>query len=161
MKEKTTSKHAATTNKIDKWVREQKNFQLLTSDMVHVLGGLYLVSVAELLELMLTTPLNSRSAVYLGKSLISHMHLLESRVFTVNRVITDPKPRLVALQNKIQGVAIETVGAGDHFHKVDARIRRLKKIVRSVIASLPHTLLVSRKDDLVVYVTSRKKTLEK
>ena len=51
---------------------------------------------------------------------------------------------------------IDIVGAGDHLHKVDARIRRLKEMMRCVIDDLPYSLPVLRRDDLVIYVTSRK-----
>ena len=71
-------------------------------------------------------------------------------------MFTDPEAGLVAIQNKILGETVEPAGAEDHLHKVDIRIRRLKEMMRCVIASLPYSLPVSRRDDLVAYVTSRK-----
>ena len=56
---------------------------------------------------------------------------------------------------------IDIVGAGDHLHKVDARIRRLKEMMRCVIDDLPYSLPVLKRYDLVIYVTSRKNSRKK
>ena len=50
-------------------------------------------------------------------------------------------------------IELDIVGAGDHLNKVDARIRRLKELMRCVIAGLPYSLPKARCDDLVSYAT--------
>jgi hypothetical protein len=47
------------------------------------------------------------------------------------------------------------VGAGDHLDKVDTRIRRLKELMRLVIADLPYHLPKDRVKDLVTYAVAR------
>ena len=63
---------------------------------------------------------------------------------------------MLVLRGKIPGVNIDPVGAGDHLNKVDARIRRLKEIMRCVIAAFPYKLPLKRRNDLVTYATRRK-----
>ena len=74
----------------------------------------------------------------------------------MNRIITYPEKGLLALRGEIPGVDIDTVGAVDHLSKVDARIRRLKEIMRCVIADPPYELPIKRRDDLVIYASKRK-----
>jgi hypothetical protein len=52
-------------------------------------------------------------------------------------------------------VEINPAGAGDHLHKVDAKIRRIKESARSIIAGLPYKLPKNRVKDLVSFVVNR------
>ena len=114
---KATNKKSSTTNHIDEGLKEQRKKQLLTSDVMFALGGKYLVSVIEPLELTITVPVKSRKIEALGKALMSQIHLLGTRGFSVTWVITDLEGGLVALKDKIPGVVIDVVGAGDHLQK--------------------------------------------
>ena len=120
------------------------------------MGGTYVVSVAHPLELTITIPAKSRNMEHLGEAIMAQVKMLQLRGFTVDRLMVDPERYLLALENKIPGLFIDPVGAGDHLHKVDARIRRLKDIMRTVIADLPYSLLLNRIDDLVIYATKCK-----
>jgi len=48
--------------------------------------------------------------------------------------------RTVILFGAYPGVEIDPSGAGDHLDKIDIRIRRLKELMRCMIADLPYTL---------------------
>ena len=137
MRGKAVDKLARTTNQIDEGTKEQRKVQFFTSDIMYVMGGKYLISVAEPLELTVTVAVKSRSEEHLGQTVTSQIKILDSRGFSVNRIITNPEKGLLALRGKIPGVNIDPVGAGDHLNKVDARIRRLKEIMRCVIAEFP------------------------
>ena len=93
-----------------------------------------------------------------GKAMIGHINLLENREFSCNKVIVDPEKGLVGLVNKIPGVEIDVVGAGDHLPLVDIQIRRLKEMCRAIVSGLPFTLPRNRIDDIVVYSVNRKNT---
>jgi hypothetical protein len=73
-------------------------------------------------------------------------------------VIVDPLKALKNLEGSIPGVAIDATGAGDHLPKVDAKIRRLKEIARSILAGLPYSLPRNRVKDLVTYAVNRMNT---
>ena len=57
---KATKIKSTTTNRIDEGLKEQRKKQLLTSDIMCVLGGRYLVSVAEPLELTITNSVKTK-----------------------------------------------------------------------------------------------------
>ena len=69
--------------------------------------------------------------------------------------MVDPQRSLVALQGKFPGITIDVSGAGDHLPKVDAKIRRVKELYRSVKAGLPYELPKARARDLMTYSVSR------
>jgi len=70
--------------------------------------------------------------------------------------MADPQKALAALEGAYPGVEIDTAGAGDHLDKIDAKIRRIKEMMRSIIAGLPYSLPDARIKDLATYVVSRK-----
>jgi hypothetical protein len=90
----------------------------------------------------------------LGSCLQKQINLLRSKGFEARRVLVDPHKSLVGLAGSFPGTTIDTVGAGDHLDKVDAKIRRVKETIRSVIAGLPYRLPRARMKDLVTYVVS-------
>ena len=79
MRGKAVDKMARTTKQIDEGTREQKKVQLLTSDIMYAMGGKYLVSMVEPMELMGTVAVTSRSEEHLGRVVTSQIKLLDSR----------------------------------------------------------------------------------
>jgi hypothetical protein len=61
----------------------------------------------------------------------------------------------MALQGAYPGVHIDPARAGDHLDKIDTKIRRLKELMRCVVADLPYSLPRDRVKDLVTYGVSR------
>ena len=68
----------------------------------------------------------------------------------------DPQNALAALERAYPGIEIDTAGAGDHLDKIDAKIRRIKEMMRPIIAGLPYSLPDARIKDFATYVVSRK-----
>ena len=69
--------------------------------------------------------------------------------------MVDPQRALAALEGKFLGTVIDVSGAGDHLHKVDAKMRRIKEMYRCVKSDLPYDLPKKRVRDLMTYVVSR------
>jgi len=67
----------------------------------------------------------------------------------------DPHKALAALQGFFPGTEVDVSGAGDHLDKVETKIRRIKELMRSVIAGLPYKLPKKRLKDLVTYAVCR------
>jgi len=53
---------------------------------------------------------------------------------------------------------VNCTGAGDHVPKLDARIRRLKKLIRSVVSGLSFKVPENLVQDLVLYAVNRMNT---
>ena len=94
----------------------------MVSDTMYWIGRTYLVSIAILLYLLISIPTRTKTSIQ-GKAMMGHIHLLENRGFPCNKVIVDPERGLVGLANKIHGVEIDVVGAGDHLPLVDIQIQ--------------------------------------
>jgi Arginine methyltransferase-interacting protein, contains RING Zn-finger len=155
---KMTKKKRAAREEMDPSVREERRIQVMTSDVMHINGENFLVSVASPLELTMATHLTSQSKPKLGEGLQAHINLLRSFGFDVRMVTVDPQKGLLALRGSFPGVEINPAGAGDHLHKVDAKIRRIKETARSVIAGLPYSLPRNRVKDLVTFAVNRLNT---
>jgi hypothetical protein len=106
----------------------------------------------------MSTHLISQSKPRLGEGLQAHINLLRSFGFDARMVIVDPLKGLVGLKGSFPGVEINPTGAGDHLHKVDAKIRRIKETARSIISGLPYMLPKTRVKDLVTFVVNRLNT---
>ena len=91
-----------------------------------------------------------------GKSLRSHIDLLRSKGFDVKQMEVYLERGMISLQNKTPGIDIEPVGVEDHIPKVDAVIRRIKEMARSVVSRLPYSLPQSKAEALVTYTVSKK-----
>ena len=140
---------------VDDSLREQRTDQVIFMDVMKVREQAYLVSVCEPLQLTMTSHVPKEDAEHLGEALQNQLGLLRSRGFRPVRVHADPQRGFLPLVGQFPGVEIDLTGAGDHLDKVDAKIRRLKEIIRSVHADLPWSLPASRVKDLVTYATSR------
>jgi len=80
------------------------------------------------------------------------IELLKSRGFEVMEVITDPQSSLIGIPG------VNCTGAGDHVPKLDAKVRRLKELVRSFVSGLSFKLPENLVQDLVSYAVNRMKT---
>jgi len=152
---KTTRRHAKGTTMEDTQAKLQLTNQVLVADVMHVVGQKFLVSVSSPLEVLLVKHVANLSVASLGAGVQSHINTLCSRGFEPMRVMIDPHKSLVALQNAFPGVEIDPSGVGDHLDKIDTKIKRLKELMRSVIADLPYKLPKERIKDLVIYAVSR------
>jgi hypothetical protein len=132
----------------------QQTMQELCTDM-HAAGEKFLISVCSPLELTIVSHTESLSMEALGACLQKQINLLRSRGFKVRWVLVDPHKSLVGLAGSFPGTVIDAGGAGDHLDKVDAKIRRIKELMRAIIAGLPYHLPKARVKDLATYVVSR------
>ena len=64
--------------RFDEGVREQIKVQTLYTDVMHLFGNRYLVSLAVPLQLIISTPTGQRIEVH-GKVLMTHIELLQSK----------------------------------------------------------------------------------
>jgi hypothetical protein len=122
---------------------------------MHVAGEKFIVSVCSPLELTIQYHVKNLSKDSLGTGLQAHINTLRSRGFEPQRIFVDPHKALAALQGSFPGIEVDVSGAGDHLDKVDTKIRRLKELMRSVIAGLPYKLPKERLKDLVTYAVCR------
>jgi hypothetical protein len=153
----TTRQHISASNNFDRGIKEQRTRQTLVSDVMFVNNkNRFLVSVCSPLELVVISWLKNLKREGLGQALQAQFQLLRSRGFEPELVMVDPQKASAGLDGSYPGVEFDTAGAGDHLDKIDAKIRRIKEMMRSIIAGLPYTLPDARIKDLATYVVSRK-----
>jgi hypothetical protein len=156
---KTTKEHVKQIDHGDRQAKQQRTMQVLSSDIMHVATEKFLISVSSPLELIIVSHLEgSLTKNICGKAMQAQFELLRSRSFEPERVHADPQRALAALQGSYPGTEIDISGAGDHLDKVDAKIRRIKETIRSILAGLPYALAKNLIKDLVTYVISRMNT---
>jgi hypothetical protein len=122
---------------------------------LHISGQKLLVSVSQPLALTLVQPVPLLTKEILGKALQAHVNTLRSRGFEPRRIYVDPQKPLQSLRGSFPGTDIDVSGAGDHLNMVDTKIRRLKEMMRAVIAGLPYKIGKDRIKDLTTYAVSR------
>jgi hypothetical protein len=137
----------------DNLVLDEKR-QTLYSDVMHMDGEKFLVTVCELLQLTIQYHIERETQNVLGVTLQGQLELLCSCGFVPTTVHTDPQSAFCALVGQFPGVVIGIGGAGDYVSKVDAKIRRIKELYRSVKASLPWKLPKALVKDLVAYAVA-------
>ena len=138
----------------DSLIMEEKK-QVLSTDVMHWEGTKYLITVCEPLQLVLQTPIDSEGKTQLGLALQGHLSILRERGFIPTVVYADPQSAFRSLTGSFPGVVIDITGAGDHVPKVDAKIRRIKELCRSVKESLPWKIPKNMQKDLVAYAVGR------
>ena len=128
-------------------VESQK--QTLLSDVVHDMGKSFLLSLAtstmDPLDLLIVARVDYLKGSTLRGALEDQAELLRGRGFEITEIITDPQSSLVGIPG------VNCTGAGDHVPKLDTRVRRLKEIVRSVVAGLHFKIPGNLVQDLVPY----------
>jgi hypothetical protein len=138
----------------DDLIMDEKK-QVLYSDVMHIDGQKFLVTVCEPLHLTLQCPVERETATVLGVALQGQLELLRSRGFVPVRVHTDPQSAFRSLTTSFENVVIDPSGAGDYVPKVDTKIRRIKEVYRGVKLDLPWKLPPTLVKDLVAYAVSR------
>jgi len=73
----------------------------------------------------------------------------------VNELHADPQSSIGKVETSFPGIHFDLQGAGDHLGKIDIKVRRVKEICRSVLASLPYNLPEALVRDLVQYAVNR------
>lgn len=99
--------------------------------------------------------LTSESQNQLGLGLQGQLNILQSRGFIPTILHTDPAKGFTSLVGAFPGVVLDPSGAGDHVAKVDAKIRRIKEVYRSVKNGLLWPLPATMVKDLVAYAIAR------
>jgi hypothetical protein len=155
---KMSSRKVNVTDSVDVGIKEERKIQTMCSDIMYVNEETFLISVASLLEIMLSSYLISQSKNKLGEALQAQINLLRSFGFDVSLVVVDPQKSIESLKGSFPGTEIDASGAGDHMPKVDAKIRWIKEACRSILASLPYELPRNRIKDLVTYAVNRLNT---
>ena len=128
--------------------------QTLYSDVMHVDGVKFLVTVCEPLQLTMQCKIERETQGVLGPALQGQLELLRSRGFIPTMVYMDPQSAFRSLTTQYPGVVIDVGGAGDYVSKVDAKIWCIKELYRSVKAGLLWKLPPSLVKDLVAYAVA-------
>jgi len=140
---------------IDENLMLDEKRQVLYSEVMHIDSNKFLITVCEPLQLTIQNRIERETQNELGLALQSQLNLLHSRGFKPTIVHTDPQSAFRALTGSFPEVVIDVGGAGDYVAKVDAKIRRIKEIYRSVKAGLKWKLPPTLVKDLVAYAVSR------
>jgi hypothetical protein len=140
---------------VDSTLRHTVKNLKLSTDVMHVDGQLFLVSVVDPLNLTLQSKIESESRTALGLALQGHLAVLRSRDFNPQIVYVDLHSSFWAMTQDFPGVEIDVGDASDYVAKVDAKIRRIKETYRKVKHSLPWKLPKKFVLDLVGYAVSR------
>jgi hypothetical protein len=129
----------------------QITYQDLTTEVMHVAGEKFLISICSPLGLLLMCHLKSENSQELGHGVQKHLNTLRSRSFDGKKISVDPHKSFQALQGSFPGVEIDPSGAGEHLDRIDTKIRRVKELMRSVVSGLPFRVPRERVKDLVTY----------
>jgi hypothetical protein len=129
--------------------------QVLHTDVMHLDGQHFLITVCKPLQLVLQCPIERETALVLGNTLQDQIELLRIRGFMPIWVHADPQSAFRSLSTKFENVVIDTGGAGNYVPKVDIQIRGIKEVVRGVKATLPWKLHPVLLRDLVAFAVSR------
>jgi hypothetical protein len=149
------TKNKVSRSQVDLGLRStDKNLRLYT-DVMHLEGNMFLVTVADPLNLILQSYIENEGRMSLGMALQGQLSLLKSRGFQPRIVYTDPHNTFRSMTQEFPGMEIDVGGANDHVAKVDAKIRRIKETARKVKARLPWELPGQLFKDLVTYAVSR------
>jgi hypothetical protein len=128
---------------IDTGTIMQDKTQTLHTNVMHLDGHKFLVTLVEPLQLTLQTLLKNEMVNQLGLGLQGQLSLLRSRGFQPTVVYVDPQTGFQAIKNLFPGALIDDSGAADNVPKADVKIRRLKEIYRVVKNGLPWNLSIS------------------
>jgi hypothetical protein len=137
--------------RVDPMLRSPDKEQQMYSDVMHIDGKRFLISVTEPLNLTIQSPIESETRTNLGLALQSQLGLLRSRGYIPTLVYTDPQSAFKSMKQEFAGVEIDVGGANDYVSKVDAKIRRIKETYRCIKNGLPWKLPMSKVKDLVAY----------
>ena len=109
----------------------------------------------------ITSRLPNKDSNAISTQLQSHLKNYQTRRFEVNKIFdisvvhSDADRAMKILIDRFPGVKIDIGAPNGHAERADERIRRVKKICKQVIVSLPWKLPNFLLDDLVKYATIR------
>lgn len=129
--------------------------QSMHCDVFHISQQMFLISVTNPLGLCMVADLKDKRADTIGTALVDQIASLKSHGYSVEKVYCDADASLVALKGRLAHIAFDFAGAGDHMPRADERIKCLKKIYRSVLASLNFALPNNLVYPLVIYCCKR------
>jgi hypothetical protein len=98
-----------------------KNLRLY-ADVMHLEGNMFLVMVADPLNLTMQCYVDNKGRIALGMALQGQLALLKSRGFVPRIVYTDPHSTFRTMTQEFPGTEIDVGGAGDYIAKVDVKI---------------------------------------
>jgi hypothetical protein len=131
-------------------IKEQK----LYTDVMHIDGKKFLITVIEPINLTLQSYLENDTRTNLGFALQGKLGMLRSRGFIPVTVYTDPYSSFKSMTQEFADVEVDDGGASDYVQKVDAKIRRIKETYRCVSHGLLWKLPHSKVKDLVPFAIS-------
>ncbi len=109
----------------DDLVLDEKK-QTLYTDVMHLDGEKFLVTVCKPLQLTIQCRIERETQNMLRLTLQGQLELLRSRGFIPTTVHTDPQSAFRTSVGQFPGVVIDVGGVGDFVSKVDAKIHRIK-----------------------------------
>lgn len=125
------------------------------SDIMYMDGCEFLVSVAYPLGLTLANLITKKDSMSVGYTLREQLNVMYSKNFKIDRIFLDPMGAFTVMVDQFPGIVVDAGSAGAHNPEVDERIRRIKDMARSIIASLPYKLPKQWMAHLVTYVVGR------
>jgi len=135
--------------------RDVETMQHLTLDVMKVGGINFLMGLSKPLNLMLSIKLDSMTTNAMLDATNAHLSSLNAKGFVVKKITVDPQSSLVAMRDRIPGVTVDVVGAGDHLPAIDVRIKMVKETIRSVNSNAQWNVPKSLIPDIVQYSVSR------
>jgi hypothetical protein len=132
----------------------REKVQTLHTDVMHLEGHKFLISLVEPLQLTLQKLMKDETADQLGLGLQGQLSLLRTKGFQPTVVYIDPQMGFQTIKNLLPGVLIDDSGAEDNVPKVDIKIRSLKRKYRAVKNGLPWNLPVNLVKNLVGYAVA-------
>jgi hypothetical protein len=138
---------------------EQKQ-QTLVIDIFYYEDIPFLLSLSDPLKMCVVDHLKKgdKSSPNLSKLLGDHINLYRSEGFYVNTVVSDNEPSMSALKSTIQAFGSRHVTGGiksNTLASIDRHIPLIKDRVRSILHSIPHSLLKFLMPWVVYFAVSR------
>jgi hypothetical protein len=113
----------------------------LHADLMFIEEIGFLISVSKTLDLVIVTPLGKgtgiKSEISLRQALIGQYHAYWSKGFEIGAVVMDGESAAGKIAGTMNVPPMVTLASGVHNVVVEARIRRVKEGVRSILSELP------------------------
>jgi hypothetical protein len=94
----------------------------LYTDIMHIVGSKFLVTVCKLLQLLLQCKIERETQQVLSMTLQGQLELLHRHCFILPMAHTDPQSEFQTLTMQYPRVIMDVGGAGDYVSKVDAKV---------------------------------------
>jgi hypothetical protein len=135
--------------------------QVMTSDVMHVGGKQYLLSLVQPLDLLLVTKLEKLTDDVIISAFKGKVDFVASRGFHVHVIHMSPQPGHGTYSGSVSGVEFDIQGAGDHSDKIDKKIGQVKELIQSVTSGLPWNLPKVLLDDVIFFAVGRLNVLSR